>query len=70
VATGEAGLATSAEDAAPGSPGVGLVEGLERLAELHDRGSLTDAEYARAKDELIGHDDGPGAGGAAAGAKP
>ena len=53
--------------AAPGGPRAGLVEGLERLAELHDRGSLTEAEYARAKDELIGHDEGRDVGDAPAG---
>jgi hypothetical protein len=33
--------------------GPDLVGGLERLAALHRAGSLTDAEYARAKAELL-----------------
>jgi Short C-terminal domain len=66
IAAGAEAVARS-EGAAPGGPGVGLVEGLERLADLRDKGSLTDAEYARAKDELLGRGEGRDAGDAAAG---
>jgi 4-hydroxymandelate oxidase len=39
---------------APGAAGgPGLVDGLERLASLHDRGLLTDAEFGRAKERLL-----------------
>jgi hypothetical protein len=62
-----AGLIADAGEAGPGGPGRDLVEGLERLARLRDRGLLTDDEYTRAKEELLGRGDGGDAGGAAAG---
>ena len=42
------------EPAEPTGPaGDSLVDGLERLAALHEGGSLSDAEYSRAKAELL-----------------
>ncbi|MCZ4314267.1 PspC domain-containing protein [Comamonadaceae bacterium G21597-S1] len=38
-----------------------ISEELGKLGELHERGVLTDEEFARAKSRLIGADGGPGA---------
>ena len=42
-----------AETAAGGSSGAAVVDELERLAKLHERGALTDDEYATAKRMLL-----------------
>ncbi len=43
-----------AAPAAPASTGADLLDQLERLAALHTAGALTDEEFARAKQRLIG----------------
>jgi hypothetical protein len=56
-AAGPVALGTDREDAGSAAPedapGEDLVGGLERLADLHRAGSLSDDEYARAKAELL-----------------
>lgn len=44
-----------ATDPTPSPPG-DLVSRLERLADLHDRGAIDDAEYEAAKDAVLGDD--------------
>ncbi len=44
----------STTDPAPTGRGADLVTRLERLAALHRAGDLTDTEYARAKQALLG----------------
>jgi len=51
---GRATPATPAASATTGDGGAELVARLERLAALHRAGDLTDAEYARAKQALLG----------------
>ena len=62
-----AGLIAEARGVGPGGPGRDLVEDLEGLARLRDRGLLTEDEYTRAKEGLLGRGDGGDAGGATAG---
>ncbi|MET9178673.1 SHOCT domain-containing protein [Kitasatospora aureofaciens] len=45
--------ATPAAGAAGGGGGRGHVEDLARLADLRDRGAISDEEYQRAKDKLL-----------------
>jgi hypothetical protein len=46
----------AADDAGVGS-GRDLAASLEKLAELHERGQLSDGEFAQAKRELLGTED-------------
>jgi hypothetical protein len=48
------GRGTPAASATTGDGGAALVARLERLAALHRAGDLTDTEFARAKQALLG----------------
>jgi MFS family permease len=52
-AAGDLGAVGIAPGGVAGETGPALVDALERLAELHEAGSLTDGEYTRAKSEIL-----------------
>ena len=52
--TARAARSTAPDSAAPAAPPADLLDRLERLAALHSAGALTDEEFSRAKQRLIG----------------
>jgi hypothetical protein len=57
---GSTGDPRSADDATPAARGDALVGRLERLADLHRRGDLSDDEYAAAKARVLGEPEAAG----------